>query len=89
MADNVLKQKIRDALKLGVFAGSDDAVDVSDGEVEPNIHVVIFSRKFDGLGFVAKHDFIWHALSAALSPDEIASVSLAVGVSPSEAKAHI
>jgi stress-induced morphogen len=89
MADEGLKLKVRDALRATTFGGKEEAVDVSDGEVDPHIHVVVFSRKFDGLGFGEKHDLIWNALEASLTPDELVQITLVVGVTPQDAKAYI
>jgi len=87
MADAALKHRIHDALRRCAFSGIDEAVDVSDGEIEPNIHVVIFSRKFDGLGYSERQDLITDALETELPQDQIGYINLVVGVSPEEAKA--
>jgi stress-induced morphogen len=86
MADEQLKQKIRDVLRMGYFQDREDLVDVSDGP-DDSIHVVIVSRKFDGHRMKEKHDLIWSELSQNLSPDVWGKVSLSIGVSPEELKA--
>ena len=86
MADQQLKQKIRDVLKNGYFHHADDLVDISDGP-DDSVHVVIVSRKFDGRRMKEKHDLIWSELSQKLKPEEWGSVSLSIGVSPEEIKA--
>jgi stress-induced morphogen len=86
MADEQVKQTIRDVLKEGYFKDLDDLVDVSDGP-DDSIHVVIVSRKFDGHRMKEKHDLIWSELSQHLAPDVWGKVSLSIGVSPEELKA--
>lgn len=86
MADDQLKQKIRDVLKRGYFQDGNDLVDVSDGP-DDSIHVVIVSRKFDGQRMKEKHDLIWSELNQKLAPEEWGRVSLSIGVSPEEIKA--
>ena len=86
MADDQLKQKIRDVLKGGYFQDADDLVDISDG-ADDSIHVVVVSRKFDGQRMKEKHDLIWSELNKKLAPEEWGRVSLSIGVSPEEIKA--
>jgi hypothetical protein len=86
MSDSRLKRKIRDALKAGQFKGAEDLVDVSDGPGD-SIHVVIVSRKFDGLRMKEKNDLIWSIIGKSLLPEEWGKVSLLVGTSPEEIKA--
>lgn len=86
MADQQLKQKIRDTLKNAYFQDLDDLVDVSDGP-DDSIHLVIVSRKFDGQRMKEKNDLIWSVLVQKLPPDEWGKVSLSVGTSPEEIKA--
>ena len=86
MADEHLKQKVRDALKHAYFKDPDDLVDVSDGP-DDSIHVVIVSRKFDGRRMKEKNDLIWSVLVAQLRPEEWGKVSLSIGTSPEEIKA--
>jgi len=86
MADEQIKQKIRDVLKAGCFQDPEDLVDVSDGP-DDSIHVVIVSRKFDGHRMKEKHDIIWSELRQHLPPEVWGKVSLSIGVSPEELKA--
>ncbi|MEN8216805.1 MAG: hypothetical protein ABFS56_10615 [Pseudomonadota bacterium] len=86
MADEQLKKKVHDVLKTGYFTSTDDAVDVSDGP-EDSLHLVIFSRKFDGKYLKEKNDLIWSELMQHLSQNEWSKVSLSIGVSPEEIKA--
>lgn len=86
MADEFLKEKIRDVLKRGFFKDPDDLVDVSDGADE-NVHLVVVSRKFQGRRMKEKEDLIWSELIQNLSPNEWGKVTLSVGVSPEEIKA--
>lgn len=86
MADTLLKQKIRDALRGAYFKDPEDLVDVSDGP-DDSIHVVIVSRKFDGRRMKEKNDLIWSILVERLHQEEWGKVSLSVGASPEEIKA--
>ncbi len=86
MADGTLKRKIYDVLKQAYFKDPDDLVDVSDGSGD-NVHVVVVSRKFDGLRMREKHDLIWSVLAHNLQPVEWGKISLSVGASPEEIKA--
>jgi stress-induced morphogen len=86
MADEQLKQRIREVLRGGYFQDRDDLVDVSDGP-DDSIHVVIVSRKLDGRHMKEKHDLIWSELTQKLPPDVWGKVSLSIGVSPEELKA--
>ena len=86
MADKQIKKKVYDTLKTGCFSAPDDAIDVSDGPGD-SIHLVIFSRKFNGRSMKEKHDLIWSELQQKLDADEWGKVSLSVGASPEEIKA--
>jgi hypothetical protein len=86
MADLQLKEKIYDVLKDGYFSDPNDMVDVSDGP-DDSIHLVIVSRKFDGLRLKDKTDLIWSELVSNLTPEEWGKVTLSVGTSPEEIKA--
>lgn len=86
MADFALKRKIHDVLKEGYFKDSNDLVDVSDGP-DDSIHIVVVSRKFDGLRMKEKDDLIWSELVQKLKPEEWGKVSLSIGASPEEIKA--
>ena len=74
------------SLRKGYFSDPDDAIDVSDGP-EDSIHLVIFSRKFNGKSMKEKHDLIWLELLQKLDADEWGRVSLSIGASPEEIKA--
>jgi hypothetical protein len=86
MADEQLRNKIREVLKHGYFKDPDDLVDVSDGP-DDNIHVVVVSRKFDGRRMTEKNDLIWSDLLQNLQPDEWGKITLSIGASPEEIKA--
>lgn len=86
MADNQLREKIRDALRDAYFNDPDDLVDVSDGP-DDSIHVVIVSRKYSGHRMKEKNDLIWSVLVQRLRPEEWGKVSLSVWTSPEEIKA--
>jgi stress-induced morphogen len=86
MADVHVKKKVYDALRNGYFSDSDDAIDVSDGP-EDSIHLVIFSRKFNGKSMKEKHDLIWSELMQKLDAEAWGKVSLSIGTSPEEIKA--
>jgi acid stress-induced BolA-like protein IbaG/YrbA len=86
MADDQLKQKVRDVLKRGYFSDADDLVDVSDG-YNGDVDVVIVSRKFDGKRMKEKNDLIWSELTRHLRPEEWGKISLSIGASPEELKA--
>jgi acid stress-induced BolA-like protein IbaG/YrbA len=86
MAAKRLLTKIKQVLKTGDFADEDDLVDVSAAE-DGSIHVVVVSRKFDGMRFKEKRDLVWNRLMAQLAPNEWCQVSLAITRSPEEIKA--
>jgi stress-induced morphogen len=86
MADQRLKTKIESVLRKAHFRDATDLVDVSDGD-DGDIHVVVVSRKFDGMRMKEKHDLIWDALMGGLRPQEWQQVTLSIGKSPEEIKA--
>lgn len=86
MADDRLKDRVRQILKEGYFHDPDDLVDVSDGPFD-SIHLVVVSRKFDGRRLQEKNDLIWSQLTEKLSPTEWEKITLSVGASPEEVKA--
>jgi stress-induced morphogen len=86
MSHEALKQKVKDVLKRGRFRDIDDLVDVSNG-CDDNVHVVVVSRKFDGLRMKEKEDLIWSELTQHLTQEEWEHVTLSIGVSPEELKA--
>ena len=88
MAHNHLKNKILQVLKNGYFKENEDLVDVSDGS-DDYIHLVIVSRKFDGLRLKEKNNLIWSQLMKNLAPEEWGNISLSVGLSPEELKAVV
>jgi acid stress-induced BolA-like protein IbaG/YrbA len=64
----------------------DDTVDISDGYGD-NIHVLVVSRRFDGLQDEAKLDMIWDPINkSVLTEDEKSLISLALPLSPAEIK---
>ncbi len=76
---NVLKKAFRECFP-------EDTVDVSDGYQE-NIHVLIVSRKFDGMTEKAKQDLMWDVIDGTILTDEEKQlISLAYPVSPAEIK---
>lgn len=83
MTLDVLKQRIYGTLRKHF---PQDTVDVSSG-FEDNIHVVVVSRKFDGLGEREKQDLIWSLLDKELKPKEANRVSRIVAMSPEDVKA--
>lgn len=63
-----------------------DTVDISDG-YRDNIHVLVVSRKFDGLSEKAKQDLLWNIIDqTSLSVAEKNLISLLMPVSPAEIK---
>jgi len=84
MADPILKEKIRDSLRRTFFNDPQDVVDVSDGEVADNVHLVVISPKFDGRRTREKTDLIWSHLTQVLPPEEWGKITLTIGVSPAE-----
>jgi stress-induced morphogen len=86
MPDTRLKAKIEKVLRKAYFADASDYIDVSDGD-DADIHIVIVSRKFNGMRLKAKHDLIWDALMEGLKPEEWQKITLSVGKSPDEIKA--
>lgn len=86
MADETLKQKIRELLRHGAFNDPDDYVLVSDG-ADDNIHIVIVSPQFEGRRVLEREDMIWNELLGNLAPEEWGQISLSIGHSPEELKA--
>lgn len=82
-ADAELKQKIEELLKAE-FPG--ETVDVSDG-YKDNIHIVVVSRKFDGMREKEKLDAVWQTIDGSdLTDAQKALISLIVPYSPRELK---
>ena len=82
-----LKQKIYNVLKSGNFRSPDDLVDVSDG-TEGYVHLVVVSRKFDGMRVEAADEMIRDDIERGLTDEEQSRITLLVGVSPEEVKAY-
>jgi stress-induced morphogen len=86
MADQALKEKVRNALRGSYFGDPDDAVYVSDSEeADEFIHVVVVSPKFAGKRLAEKTDLILAQLTK-LPREDWGKVTLSVGVSPEELK---
>lgn len=81
-----LKERVALALRQGHFGGQNDLVDVSDGGAG-DVHVVVVSRKFDGLSTDEKSDLIWQDLFGKLRKSEWGRVSLSIGKSLEDIKA--
>lgn len=81
MAEQVFKEKVRKVFKQEF---SEDTVDVSDGYLD-NVHVVIVSRKLDGLREREKHEFLWKIAQQGLG-ENATRISLLIGYSPAELK---
>ena len=88
METSRLKKKIRDVLKKAHFRGANDLIDVSDGPVDGNVHVVIVSSKLEYMDPEEKHELIWGILQERLTPEEWGQISLIAGTSPEEIKAR-
>ncbi len=82
-ADPQLKNKIETILRAG-FPG--ETVDVSDGHGD-NIHVIVVSRKFDGMREKEKQELLWSAIDKSdLSEAEKVMISLILPYSPGDLK---
>jgi stress-induced morphogen len=86
MADEQLKQHIHATLKQIYFSDEDDLVDVSDGP-DDSVHLVVVSRKFDGMRLKDKNDLVWKLLYGNLPQEAWERISLAICTSPEEIKA--
>ena len=63
-----------------------DTVDISDG-YQNNIHVLVVSRRFDGMSEKDKQDALWQIIDGTdLTDAEKALISLIMPVSPAEVK---
>ena len=82
-ADPQLKKKIENILGVQ-FPG--ETVDVSDGHGD-NIHVIVVSRKFDGMREKEKQELLWGAIDKSnLSDAEKVKISLILPYSPGDLK---
>jgi len=85
------KKVIRDELKAKLERAfrkqfPRDTVDISDG-YQDLIHVLVVSRKFDGMGEKEKQQFLWRVIDKMnLAKDEEGLISLLLPVSPTEIK---
>jgi stress-induced morphogen len=63
-----------------------DTVDISDG-YQDNIHIVVVSRRFDGMEEQHKQDMMWGIVDRTdLTDDEKGLISLMMPVSPAQIK---
>lgn len=81
MAEKTFKEKVKKVFKQEF---PEDTVDVSDG-YRDNVHVVIVSRKLDGLGEKGKHELLWEIAQQGLG-ENATRISLLIGYSPVELK---
>jgi hypothetical protein len=81
MADQTFKDRVKQIFEEAIPRAF---VDVSDG-YRDNVHVVIVSRRFDGLTEREKDDYLWSIVRPALLT-EAERISLLLGYSPDELK---
>ena len=81
MAEQVFKELVTQVFKAGF---PKDYVDVSDG-YHDNVHVVVVSRKLDGLMEGEKLELLWDIAENGLDGD-VMRISLLLGYSPDELK---
>lgn len=78
-----LKQKIETILRAA-FPG--ETVDVSDGHGD-NLHIIVVSRKFEGMREKEKQDLLWGVIDRSdLTDAEKVLVSLILPYSPGDLK---
>jgi len=78
-----IKQALENALRAEF---PKDTVDISDGFQE-NIHVLIVSRRFDGMAEQDKQDLLWNVIDRTdLNEDEKRLISLTLPYSPAQIK---
>jgi len=83
-----LSDKIISALKAGPFKDAEDAVIVDYPPTGVDeIHVVVVSRKFEGLRMKQKISLITSALRGKLSKREHTRITLVMGLTPDDVKA--
>ena len=91
MTQTIAQDYRRDEVKRKVHSAfreefPTDTVDISDGYQE-NIHVLVVSRRFDGMSEAEKQDVMWGVIDAAdLGAAEKALISLVMPLSPEEIK---
>ena len=88
MVGKELKRRIHDRLKVNMFSGENDHVDVfDDGDVD--IRILIISRKLDGdgHGITERQTRIWNEILTVMSEEEAELISQLIAVSPEEIKA--
>ncbi len=81
MAEKQFKQQVRRLFKQTF---PDDTVDVSDG-YHDNVHVVIVSRRFDGMSERERLDMLWELAQRQLDGNA-ERISLLLAYSPDELK---
>jgi hypothetical protein len=83
-ADQALMDKIKRILKA--HFKDDGYVDVAPGYGE-NIHVVVMSRKFDGMLESIKMDYLWDLIDKSeLSEEEKLRISMIMPLSPDDVR---
>ncbi len=85
-ADIKLMRKIKDILREDFPL---DTVDVSPGYYRDDIHVVVMSRKFDGMKEKKKQNFLWSLIDKGnpkghLTEGEKSKIRLIMPLSPEE-----
>lgn len=86
MAEQAVKDHIRDSLRNAYFNKLDDLVDVSDGDGD-NIHIVVVSRQLGGKRAKEKTDLLWSILTQNLPPEQWGKITLVTATTPEELKA--
>ena len=81
MAEQMFKNRVTQVFKAEF---PEDYVDVSDGHHD-NVHVIVVSRKLDGLAESEKLELLWSVAERGLDGDAT-RISLLLGYSPNELK---
>lgn len=83
---NELPNKIAQALKRGRFQDEQDLVlvDTPPEAIDDEVHVVVVSRKFEGLRMKEKIALITADLRAKLPKRDLAHITLVKGLTPRE-----